>query len=212
MSPAICTNITVVGRPSAESSAIDSVHTALAPKNSSAVKMRLQLDVPSTSTSTGERLVLDGQDTALVRLELVSADGLLTISDTRNVTFSVSSGSGRLVGVTNGDHDSHVNPKGTTVPTYYGLARAAVQVTTDCLTAGRDIAAKMDVDAQRRTSVRSSCPSPVGTITVKATSPGLPDATVEISLSGDLNQDGPYAVATATAKQTGYTYLEDFQG
>ena len=64
----------------------------------------LTLDAPNPSKGTGSALLLDGQDTALIRAELVDARGYFIGKNlsTINVTFSVVSGPGRIIGSHNG--------------------------------------------------------------------------------------------------------------
>ena len=79
--------------------------------------LKLSLDAPSIRTGTGQKLYLDGADVALVRATVVDENGMIVEDSTVNVTFDVTSGPGRLVGVGNGDpgdHDpNHVNWKTT---------------------------------------------------------------------------------------------------
>ena len=72
----------------------------------------LSLDVPSAATGTGTALLLDGQDTALVRCSIVDAAGHLVRDAADVVTFGVASGPGAVVGVHSGQVRS---PAGQTV-------------------------------------------------------------------------------------------------
>jgi len=75
-----------------------------------AASMVLSVDVPSPRTGTGQALLLDGQDTALLRLSIVDSTGQLVsggVQSATNVTFSVIEGPGRIVGVGNGQPTSH---------------------------------------------------------------------------------------------------------
>ena len=96
----------------------------------SKLSLALSIDVPSASTCTGEKVVLDGNDVALVRITVVDAAGTPVLSKAAdvNVSVAVSSGPGRVIGVGNGDTSSHQRPKGHVIQTNAGLARAVVQV------------------------------------------------------------------------------------
>jgi hypothetical protein len=115
----------------------------------------LTVDAPSASSGTGNSLYLDGIDAALLRATVVDASGTVC-GDTAvppEITFSVVSGPGRIVGTHNGDPALQVwarsdppeslfcrkksspppplqgPPHSPTVPSYHGLARAVLQVT-----------------------------------------------------------------------------------
>jgi hypothetical protein len=64
-----------------------------------AVAIRLSLDAPHASTGTGKAVYLDGEDVALVRATVVDAAGVVVHDSTANVTFSVSAGPARVLGV-----------------------------------------------------------------------------------------------------------------
>ena len=55
---------------------------------------------PPVRTGTGEALLLDGHDAALVRASIVDADGRVMHMATNNITFTVLSGPGRVQGAT----------------------------------------------------------------------------------------------------------------
>lgn len=63
----------------------------------------LSIDAPSVATGTGRAVYLDGADVALVRATVVDASGARVTNSTLNITFSVTSGPGIVVGVGNGD-------------------------------------------------------------------------------------------------------------
>ena len=62
--------------------------------------LALTVDVPSAATCTGDKVVLDGRDVALLRIAVVGAEGnpLLTQRTDVNVSVVVVSGPGRLIG------------------------------------------------------------------------------------------------------------------
>ena len=190
-------------------------HTVLAPSGPPAA-LTLTLDAPSPATGTGERLVLDGHDCALVRVSVVDKAGVLISVSPVNVTWSVVSGPGRLGGVGAGDPSSHEQPGGTTVATCGGLARAIFIATVDCVSGGRDRVRAVDVEgSEGPTSVLpQDSPCPEDDIVVAADAPGLPRALLHIPVSGDGSVDGVLAVARASAGGGGgaVAYLGDFVG
>ena len=52
---------------------------------SAAASLRLSVDVPSAATGTGEALLLDGQDTGLLRAEVLDARGVRVPHASNNV-------------------------------------------------------------------------------------------------------------------------------
>ena len=70
-------------------------HSIVAP--SAPAALRLSLDAPSAEKGTGTHLLLDGQDTALLRAEIIDDRGNFVGSNLSiNVTFSVTTGPGRV--------------------------------------------------------------------------------------------------------------------
>jgi hypothetical protein len=175
--------------------------------------LQLSIDVPSPLTGTGDRLLLDGHDIALMRLEVVDADGrLVAFADSSKVSFEVVSGPGRLVGVSNGDPKSHYHQQGAVTETYGGLARVIVQAGVDCVTPRRELIVAIDADpaAGLATDVRTDCPTEP--ILVRATAAGLGSATIEIPVSGDSSFDSPEAVASRSVNLDSFKYLDEFTG
>lgn len=70
-------------------------HTIVAP--GAAAALRLSLDAPSQGKGTGSALLLDGQDVAMLRAEVLDAQGGLVTSGSANVTFEVTAGPGRVI-------------------------------------------------------------------------------------------------------------------
>jgi beta-galactosidase len=68
----------------------------------------------------------DGEDVAVVEVEVVDAAGRVVPTADNQVTFAVS-GSGKLIGVGNGDPSSHEPDKGTTRQVFNGLCCAIIQ-------------------------------------------------------------------------------------
>ena len=99
-----------------------------------AVKLVLSIDVPSLSTGTGEKLVLDGEDVAMIRAEILDENGNVLNGANNNVTFEVKSGPGKIWGTHNGD-PANVKPSDSTwTNAYQGLARAIIRTTMDSST------------------------------------------------------------------------------
>ena len=86
------------------------------------------------STEMGQiSLRADGQDVALIRVEVIDAAGLLVPSDryhssdlNHSVSFTVD-GPGKIIGVGNGDPHCHEPDKSTKRSAFHGLVRAIVQ-------------------------------------------------------------------------------------
>jgi hypothetical protein len=190
-------------------------------------ELQLTLDVPSIATGTGSALLLDGRDTALVRVSVLEkvagantttdADGYaLVTSAAYRVSWRVVSGPGRLVGIGSGDDTSHEWLKSSSVQTYLGLARGMFAVTLDCVSAARDIALATDVDNSGAGGTKivppgSTCDS--SPIVIEATAEGLAPVNIAIPTSQDAAKDSPLAVARAAAKTpTPFTYLDTFIG
>jgi hypothetical protein len=116
--------------------------------------IRLSLDAPSILTGTGEALLLDGQDAALVRVTVVDDDGNMVPSSNHiQIAFNVVSGPGRVIGVGNGNPTSHEPNKASTRMIYNGLARAIVQTTINSATADRARQAEIDTEGGKRTQL-----------------------------------------------------------
>eukprot|EP00039_Didymoeca_costata_P007251 m.97736 g.97736 ORF g.97736 m.97736 type:complete len:1006 (+) comp13611_c0_seq2:54-3071(+) len=121
-------NLTAVGYDNAGN--MKETDTKLTPGEPAGVA--LSLDVPSLATGTGSSLYLDGQDAGMVRVSVVDKQGNVVTGDAGtniNVSFSILSGPGRIIGVGNGDPTCHERNKATWRTTYHGLCRAIVQVT-----------------------------------------------------------------------------------
>jgi hypothetical protein len=159
--------------------------------------VRLSLDAPSPITGTGSALVADGEDVAMVRAELLDEHGSLVTqgsSSFYNVTFTIVSGGGRILGdaVSGNPADQQ---RGNTVQAYHGLARAYVRSSEDHATSAthRSLLHRIDKDSGKGSSVRvaiseSSFPADLPPIIVQATIDGLPAAKLSIPLTSDLNQ------------------------
>ncbi len=95
----------------------------------------------------------DARDTAICRVEIIDSAGRLVPTANNTVEFSLE-GSGKLIGVGNGNPTCHAPPKGNTVPAFYGLCQVLIQ----------------------------SADKP-GEIILRVKSPGLSDSSVEFKTS-----------------------------
>ena len=188
--------------------------------------LSLSVDVPSPATCTGEKVLLDGRDVALLRISVVDANGVPTNSGGPtqggiNVSLKILSGPGRLVGVGSGDLNTHQRPQGSAIQTDGGLARAVIQVTLDCTSEERLLSKTIDTSNTHGaggliTTVAAACPAPLPEIVVEATAltktiPLLPPATVRIQLSGDRARDSVLAVARRS-EPCAFSYIDSFAG
>lgn len=168
----------------------------------------MSLDAPSVSTGTGAALYLDGVDVALVRVEVVDGNGRRVEDGVVNVTFTVTEGPGLVVGCGNGDPANHDPNDAPWKPAYHGLVRGIVRVTMDAASPPSVRAARIAMELDAGKGPRSSSTLPVGgtpptSLTLQASSPGLPTVTLSIPLSVDP-QDEPLSVASASV---GSAYL-----
>ena len=164
-----------------------------------AVALDLTVDVPSPRTGTGEALLLDGVDVALLRVAVVDGTGRLVsggAAAATNVSFRVVSGPGRIVGVGNGSPTSHERNKATWRTTYHGLARAIVGVTVDAASADRWRRAAIDAEDGMSSRVVASDAPEVAPIVVEAYAGGLVPARVTVATSADPDMAGVLAVAS----------------
>ena len=152
-------------------------------------KIEAFVDVPSKDTGTGTALLLDGQDAGMVSAALLDSNGRVAHSSSLNVSFSIVSGPGRIIGVGNGNPTCHEPNQATWRSAYHGLARAIIQVTEDHVTPNRDRIIEIDRDGGKRTLIgdprvpRES----LDDIVVQVSAPGVGSATVTIPVSTDPN-------------------------
>lgn len=213
--PALFHNATLKGSDSMDAGAkVLAHHTILSPVGGPK-KIMLTIDVPSPSTGTGRTLILDGTDAGLVRAAVVDAQGVLVSTASSRIHWRIVTPKlGRIIGVGNGDHDSHEWLKSSAVNAYGGLARAIVQVSQDCVSTNLYLVDQIDVDKNRRTTIHPE-PAPCDTnaIVVEASSPELGSARISIQVSV-LLEDSPLAVAKKTQPlfEDGFSYLDTFTG
>eukprot|EP01051_Picozoa_sp_SAG22_P005553 SAG22_NODE_333_length_12162_cov_11.415237_5_plen_715_part_00 len=159
-----------------------------------AVALVLTIDAPSNTTGTGEALLLDGHDVALLRASVVDTAGTLVFGSTANITFEVTNGPGRMIGTHNGDDQCHEPDLAPWHSAFGGLIRGIVKVTRHS-------------DARLSSIDRESAQvTLVGTepeaITVVARSPGLKTATVTIAVSTN-EMHSPLAAAARSVADDG---------
>jgi hypothetical protein len=170
--------------------------------------MELVMDVPSKATGTGVNMYLDGQDVALIRVQLLDSKGVLVQNYDTNVSFRVISGPIRIVGVGSGNIRNLQPIQGQTYETWRGLGRVVVQATVDCTGTHRDLAKRIDLDASP-TAYAAVCPTEDAELEATSTS-GL-TASIKIPVSG-AKKDHPLEVARATRSLDTYTYFDDNLG
>lgn len=170
----------------------------------------LTLESPALHTGTGSAVYWDGQDVAMVRAVVVDGAGNPCNGGGSEgegqgpaITFTVTSGPGRVIGTHNGDPALQLPSNSTTLPAYGGVARAIARVTS--VVAGsveeRGLLALVNKDAGVGGSswvFLGIAPPPGGgnSFTITATSPGLTPGVLVVPLSFDP-QDAPLAVAAA---------------
>ena len=169
-----------------------------------AAKVVAYVDVPSNETGTGSMLVLDGQDAGMVSAAIVDASGNVVPSATNNITFSIVSGPGRIIGVGNGNPSCHEPNKVPWRSAYHGLARVIVQVTMDASThpLHRHRLRQIDRDGGILThivppEVKYFADQP---IVVEASVDGLGSAQVSIPVTADAGKHSVLSVASGKNK------------
>jgi hypothetical protein len=149
-----------------------------------ATKIELTIDAPSVLTGTGESLLLDGHDVAMLRAAVVDSDGIVNSTGAYNISFSVTSGPGRVLATHNGDNACHEPNHASWHSSYAGLARGFIQVTEHHTGSAAERARMAFIDQEAAyTSVHNDDSAPPSSITVVASSPGLASATVQIPVS-----------------------------
>lgn len=89
-------------------------------------RLRASVATPYLHGRNASEITADGQDVALVTVELLDADDMLVPNADLNITFSVH-GPGVVLGTTNGDPACHVPATSPRCPTFHGLLRAIVR-------------------------------------------------------------------------------------
>ena len=156
------------------------------------------LDVPHQDTGTGTALVLDGHDSALVRVTIVDSHGRVVPWANTTVHFRVTRGPGRIVAVGNGDPACHEPSQASWRSAYHGAVRVVVQVTEDCSSAQRQELGIIDVEGGQRTVILEECPHD-SAIEVEASAEGFAAVSLKIPVSRFPEKDSPLAVAQSGA-------------
>jgi len=167
----------------------------------------------NTNAGTGTSVYQDGEDVALVRATVVDSEGVTVHSSTLNITFRVTVGPARVVGVGNGDPADHDPNHAAWKRAYHGLVRAIFRSTVVATgtAESRVLAAAVNLDAGAgpRSSTIATAPSsssvgveavPATSFTVTAVAQGLPTAHLIIPLSTNP-ADAPLNVAAASVDQ-----------
>ena len=166
------------------------------------VALLLTLDAPHPSTGTGRGAVFqDGEDVALVRASVVDSAGAVVGDAVHNVTFSVTDGPALVIGCGNGDPANRDPNEAVWKPAYHGLVRAIVRSMVDAASPDSVRSRRAQVDLEAGKGPRASAILPVGgtpqsSFTVRATAPGLSEATLVVALSTD-GADSVLAAAAA---------------
>ena len=180
-------NVTAIARNDA--GAVVAQHTVETVGNQAS--LILYVDVPSEATGTGTALLLDGHDVGVVRATIVDGQGRVVHSG-KNISFSVFSGPGRIIGVGSGNPTSHEPMRATGRNAYQGLVRAFVQVTEDRSSPAwhRRRLAQIDKEGNVRTKIIQGDESDEfdNEIVVQASASGFGTATAVIPLSTDATK------------------------
>ncbi len=150
--------------------------------NGKASRLAISIDAPSEKTGTGNALLLDGQDAALVRVSVLDDDGRLMYFASNNITFTVVRGPGLIQGTANGDPHCHEPNHAPWHSAYHGLVRAVVRVTS---VKGRTFSERallqtIDLDGPMSAAAFANDVRDEDDIVVEASSPGLEPVRVSI--------------------------------
>lgn len=160
-------------------------------------KVELSIDVPSAATGTGDAVVADGEDIAMLRATLLDSEGRFVATAMNNMSFRVVSGPGRIWATHNGDPANTSPSLSSWTPAYHGLARAFIRSTSVHATSNlhRKRLIEIDIDGNKTVRVEADDCSTVEPIVVEVKVDGIANiAQVEIPVTTDLEQL-PLAVA-----------------
>jgi hypothetical protein len=168
--------------------------------NGKASELKLTMDVPSKLTGTGDSLLADGDDVALLRATIIDSNGHRVVLASNNVTFKIVSGPGFVQGAHNGDPHNHHPNNAPWVTAYHGLARGFIRVKS---IAGRDarereLLSQIDVIGAMSPNALKIHAS-TDPIVVEASADGFPSVQVTIPVSTDAATASVLAVAEASA-------------
>lgn len=172
-----------------------------------AVALKLSIDSPSPTTGTGSALLLDGQDAALIRATIVDAKGQVAHFANHNVSFTIKSGPGRIVGTNNGDTSNHEPNHAPWHSAYHGLVRAVIKVTQDRATPAWQRLRMLEIDGQHNSVVvnpneAQELDSLTGSaIVLEASAPGLAPVQIAIPVSDDAKTHSVMSVASQSIGQ-----------
>jgi hypothetical protein len=170
--------------------------------NGDAAALTLTIDAPSAMTGTGDSLVLDGQDAALLRGSVVDAAGSVLHLASNNISFRVVSGPGVVQGSHNGDPHSHEDNSASWSTAYHGLVRAVIRVSSTAARSSREreLLSRIDVHGPMASQAPPAASGDDdGPIVVEASSPGFSPVRVSIPVSIDASAAGVMAAAKAAA-------------
>lgn len=169
--------------------------------NGKASALQLTVDAPSPATGTGEALLLDGQDAALLRGAVVDDKGRVMHLATHNLTFRVVSGPGVVQGTHNGDPHCHTPNNAPWHSAYHGLVRAVVRVTSVAARCPHERALLSEIDASGPMAKHESHAyvDDTAPIVVEVSSPGFAPARASIAVSKDPHAAGVMQAAAASA-------------
>ena len=175
-------------------------------RHTSGVKatLALQVDVPSKLTGTGAALLLDGHDAGMIRASVLDSNGRVVHMATDNITFTIVSGLGAVIGAHNGDPSSHTPNHAPWRAAYHGLVRCVIQVTKDCSSSPSHRRRIREIDgaaSHSMVAVPDGASCTAQPIVVQASAEGFKPVQISIPTSIDAVNDGVFAVAEATAGQ-----------
>jgi len=171
-------------------------------------QLLLTVDAPSKATGTGEMLLTDGQDTAMVTAMVASADGTVDHMSTDMVTCKVLSGPGKVVASHNGDVRNHEPNLAPSHHAYHGYVRCMVRVTSNTVGARR--LRQIDAEHGARGAQTTHDVQPAAdSIVVEVSSPGMTSAKATIQLSGIVDAAGVLAAAATSVNDplTGFSQM-----
>ena len=170
-----------------------------------ASKLELSIDAPSKATGTGEAVLLDGHDAALLRASVVDDAGRVMVHAMDNITFKVVSGPGVVQGSHNGDVHCQQPNNAPWHTANHGLVRAVIRVTSSAARDPAELELLSRIDHHGPMAASSAVAvhdgrMDTGDIVVEASSPGFASVQITIPTSTDP-KDGVMAIAEASAGQ-----------
>jgi hypothetical protein len=138
-----------------------------------------------------------------VRAEIVDSAGNLCREASHNITFSIESGPGRIVGVHSGNPQSHEHNQKPFHTAYHGLARGVIMVTKDASSPlwHRRRLAEMERDNAISKIVAAGDENGDTAIMLSVSAPGLTGDSLSIPVSTDAATHSVLAAATEYGAQ-----------